>query len=77
MCRLQKLEFTHQIIALLRRFPIGTVSIIGPGSEGNWGCKDGEFTHLAETYFQEYVDSGHPVFNPEHIFDKMEPNYWS
>ena len=31
----EKLEFTHQIIALLRRFPIGTVSIIGPGSEGN------------------------------------------
>ena len=73
----EKLGFTFKIIAPLRRFPIGTVSIIGPGSEHNWGYKAGDYTHLAETYFQEYVDSGHPVYNPEHVYDKMEPNFTS
>ena len=30
-------EVTEKIVALLKRFRIGTVSIIGPGSETNWG----------------------------------------
>ena len=39
-----KLSFTKQIVELLKRFPLGTVSIVGPGSETNWGYKVGFFS---------------------------------
>jgi len=71
-----KLIPTREICALLRRFPLGTVSIVGPGSEANFGFGKGDFSHLAEVYMQEYIECGHPVFNPEFIYETMEPHYW-
>ena len=49
---------------------------VGPGSEANWGYEKGKFSHLAEVYMQEYIECGHPVFNPEFIYETMEPHFW-
>ena len=69
-----KLDETQKICASLALFPVGSVSVIGPGSETNWHFPAGTFTHLAESYFQLYVNTGHPVYNPEHVYGRMEMN---
>ena len=42
------LAVCREVAALLRQFPQGTVSIVGPGSEDNWHYAPGSFSHLAE-----------------------------
>ena len=61
----------------MRLFPLGTVTILTPGTSANFGFRpDQNFDALAEKYTEIYVDSGHPVFNPSFIYDTMEPNFW-
>ena len=70
----EKLNFTREIVALLKLFPQGTVSIIGPSSESNWSSKKGQFTHLAETYFACLLECGHPMYNPEYVYGLCKMN---
>ena len=71
------LKIPRIIRDLLRRFPLGTVTILTPGTAKNFGYSDDKnFDFLAEYYTQVYVDSGHPVFNPSFIYDTMEPNFY-
>ena len=67
----------REVRNLLRRFPLGTVSIITPGHSRNFGySSDRNFEVLAEPYTEVYVQSGHPVYNPEFVYDTMIGNYW-
>ena len=71
----EKLDSAKKIIALLKLFPIGSVAFVGPGSEENWSYPAGTFTHLAERYYEVFLSSGHPIFNPEHVYSRMEMNH--
>ena len=71
------LDVPRKIRDLLRRFPVGTVTILTPGSSANFGfTPEHNFEKLAEYYTEIFVDSGHPVFNPSFLYGTMEPNFW-
>ena len=69
-----KLECSIQIANLLRQFPQGIVSIVGPGSEKNWGYKAGSFDLLAKCYMDALATCDHPIYNPEHLYSHMIMN---
>ena len=54
--------------------PQGTVSIVGPGTEENWGCPAGSFKPVADQYMSTLLACGHPIFNPEHVYNRMTMN---
>ena len=69
-----KLDDSRKVVAILRKIPLGTVSIIGPGSEENWRYKAGTFKPIADQYMAVLLESGHPIYNPEHVYGGMEMN---
>ena len=69
-----KLNNSREIVKILRQFPLGTVSIIGPGTEKNWGYDAGTWEPIASRYVDVLVSSGHPVYNPEFVYSTMEMN---
>ncbi len=71
------LAITRKIRDILQRFPLGTVSILTPGTSANFGFKpEQNFDALAEKYTKVFIDTGHPVYDPQFIFGTMEPNFW-
>ena len=69
-----KLETSRKISGILKQMPQGTVSIVGPGSEEDWNYAAGVFKPVADMYMDTLFQCGHPIFNPEHVYNRMQMN---
>ena len=69
-----KLDNSREIVKILRKMPLGTVSIIGPGTERNWSYDPGTWEPIAGRYISVLLESGHPIYNPEFVYGTMQMN---
>jgi hypothetical protein len=72
----QALEITAKANEYLQKFPQGTVSICGPGSDKIWGYDKWvpfkSFDITALEWMKQLARSGHPIYSVESVLEAME-----